>query len=346
MRDDNLSTLQIPAFSIGVMTEVLRQAGLDPKPAFAEIGLDPEAPLPASGFVPAKAEVAFERAFQKLTLARRDLWMEVGRRHYLAAYGIFGRAVLTAPSLRHFVEISGRTRDYCMSFCQFEPVEVGRKVCGVEVVLDDVPDDLREMSLFREIGAMMTTFAHLWHGPWRGFCLELNIPREEGQFMETYTPFRIRFAQHRVRLTWPARLTDAPLPYGNELLHSYYVARCNAMVERGPSADLAARISRLVTLEPSVNTTIEMVAKRFNMSVRTLQRRLAEGGLTFRAVLMRAQATIAKSYLRETSLSIAQIAEQLGYADRPSFDLAFSNWTGISPRKFRDEARMVAVAEA
>ncbi|MDB5446350.1 MAG: hypothetical protein JWQ97_1667 [Phenylobacterium sp.] len=345
MREDNLSTLQIPAFSIGVMTDVLRRAGIDPTPAFEEIGLDLEAPLPACGFVPAKAEVAFERAFHRLTLGRRDLWSDVGRRHYLAAYGLFGLAVMTSPTLRQFVEISARTRDYCFSFCEFWPVETAGKLCGLEVVLDAVPDDLREMSLFRETSAMMTTFEHLWRGPRRGFCLELDISTEDGQFMRAFAPFRLRFNRPRVMLTWPAELTDAPLPYGNEYLHRYYVERCNALLNRVPGADLAARIGRLVTMQPSVHNTIDEVARRLNMSVRTLQRRLADDGLTFRTVLMRAQTELAKSYLHETSLSIAQIAAQLGYADRTSFDLAFSNWTGISPRKFRDEARVMAVAE-
>ena len=40
MREDNLSTLQIPAFSIGVMTDVLRRAGIDPTRAFEQSGLD------------------------------------------------------------------------------------------------------------------------------------------------------------------------------------------------------------------------------------------------------------------------------------------------------------------
>jgi AraC-like DNA-binding protein len=98
-------------------------------------------------------------------------------------------------------------------------------------------------------------------------------------------------------------------------------------------------------MQPSVHNSIDMVARRLNMSVRTLQRRLNDDGLTFRGVLTSAQSDIAKSYLRETSLSIAQIAAQLGYADRTSFDLAFSNWTGSSPRRFRDTACLSAASE-
>jgi len=345
MREDNLSTLQIPAFSIGVMTDVLKRAGIDPAPAFTKSGLDVDAPLPSSGFVSAKAEVAFERAFHDLTLGRRDLWPEVGRRHSLAAYGLFGLAIVTSPTLRHFVENAAKTRDFCFSFCEFWPVERGGQICGFEVNLDTVPDDLREMSQFRELGAMMGTFDQIWRGPTRGFCLDLTVSSEEGQFMRQHTPFKVRFDRPKIMLTWPASLTDTPLPYGNAFLHAYYTDRCNSLFNQVPGTDLAARITRVITMQPSIHNTIDIIARRLNMSVRTLQRRLNDDGLTFRGVLTSAQSDIAKSYLRETSLSIAQIAAQLGYADRTSFDLAFSNWTGSSPRKFRDTAYPTAASE-
>jgi AraC-like DNA-binding protein len=345
MREDNLSTLQIPAFSIGVMADVLRRAGIDPTPAFESADLRLDAPLPSSGFVSAKAEIAFERAFHELTTGRRDLWTEVGRRHCLAAYGLFGLATTTSPTLRHFVENSVKTRDFCITFCEFWPVERAGELCGIEVVLDAVPEDLREISLFRELGAMMTTFDSLWRGSTRGFCLELDIAGEDGRFMQEFAPFKLRFDRPQTMLTWPAEVTDVPLPYGNEFLHGYYVDRCNALFNQVPGTDLVARITRAITMQPAINNSIDTIARRLNMSVRTLQRRLNEDGLTFRGVLMRAQADIAKSYLRETTLSIAQIAAQLGYADRTSFDLAFANWTGASPRKFRDSAHMCAVAE-
>jgi len=346
MREDNLSTLQIPAFSLGVMTDVLRNAGIDPRPIFEEIGLDVDSPLPASGFVPARSEIAFERAFHELTLGRPDLWADVGRRHPLAAYGLFGLTVMTSPTLRHFAEISGRSRDYCFSFCEFWPVEVGGRLCGLEVVLDAVPEDLREMSQYREVSAMMTTFEQLWRGSWRGFCLDLTIPKEDGEFMRALAPFRLRFDRPRTMLTWPAEATDTPLPYGSAFLHKYYVDRCEALLNRVPGKDLAARIMRLITMHPAKHNTIDIVAQRLNMSVRTLQRRLTDEGLTFRTVLTRAQTEVAQNYLRDTTLSIAQIAAQLGYADRTSFDLAFSNWTGTSPRRYRDEAGMLALADA
>jgi hypothetical protein len=107
MREDRLAALQVSAFSIGVMSDVLERAGIDPSPAFAQAGLNPDNPLPGNGVVSARSEAAFQRAFAALTPARRDLWAEVGRRHRLPAYGLYGLTLITSPTLRHWVETAG-----------------------------------------------------------------------------------------------------------------------------------------------------------------------------------------------------------------------------------------------
>ena len=89
MREDRLSALQVSAFGVGVMADVLEDAGIGSSQAFAAAGLNPEMPIPENGVISARSEVAFERAFNTLTPGRRDLWIEVGRRHRLVSYGLF-----------------------------------------------------------------------------------------------------------------------------------------------------------------------------------------------------------------------------------------------------------------
>ena len=44
----------------------------------------------------------------------------------------------------------------------------------------------------------------------------------------------------------------------------------------------------------------------------------------------------ARRYLSDPTLSVTQVAQQLGYADSSGFHRAFKKWTGRSPRAFRD----------
>ena len=341
MRHEILSTLRIPTFSIGVMVEVLQRAHIDPSLAFHRIGLERGSRLPSSGFISAKAEINFERVFRALTAGRRDLWVEVGRLHRLPGYGLFGLALSTAPTLRQWVKTAGMAPDLCFSFGDYRPVERKGQLCGIEFCFDAVPDDLREMTFYRDLGALLAVFEEIWRGPTRGFCIDLAASNEGAKVLRAVSRLKVRAECPRTMLTWPAAITDDPLPYGNEYLHRYYCEQCESLLDRSAAFDLPERIKRVVRLHPAVHSSVNIVARRLNLSVRTLQRRLGKQGIAFRSVLAQARTEIAQTLLQQPTMSIAQVASHLGYSDRASFDLAFHRWTGRSPRQFRDEHRTI-----
>jgi AraC-like DNA-binding protein len=83
--------------------------------------------------------------------------------------------------------------------------------------------------------------------------------------------------------------------------------------------------------------TQEDVARSLGMSPRTLSRRLAEEGLSFFKVLEGLRKSLAKTYLRDSNLVLAEIAYLLGYSGMSSFSDAFKRWNGISPGQYRNQ---------
>lgn len=77
------------------------------------------------------------------------------------------------------------------------------------------------------------------------------------------------------------------------------------------------------------------VAIELSVSVSTLKRRLRDEGTTFRELLDASMLERAKLQLLDPSMSISQIAVELGYTDLTNFSHAFKRWTGRSPREFR-----------
>ncbi len=75
------------------------------------------------------------------------------------------------------------------------------------------------------------------------------------------------------------------------------------------------------------------------MSVRSLQRRLLEIGLTHRRLLDEVRFEAACHMLERTETSLAQIASNLGYADPANFTRAFERWTGQTPSAYRRRSR-------
>lgn len=77
------------------------------------------------------------------------------------------------------------------------------------------------------------------------------------------------------------------------------------------------------------------VARALGLSTRTLQRRLGEEGTSFRDVVLAVKIDVAKQLLEQPQLSIAEVANAVGFARVPAFSRAFSQRTGMTPTTFR-----------
>jgi len=72
------------------------------------------------------------------------------------------------------------------------------------------------------------------------------------------------------------------------------------------------------------------------MSERTLQRRLREEGTTYQATLERTRHYLARDLLRNTQMSLAEVAVQLGFSEPSTFFRAFKRWEGATPGQYRE----------
>ena len=88
----------------------------------------------------------------------------------------------------------------------------------------------------------------------------------------------------------------------------------------------------------------ESVARKLGIGVRTMQRRLREEGASFRSIRDAVRLDRARRLLADTSLSVSEVAERLGFADVSAFDNAFKRWTGATPGALR--ARLVEPSAA
>ncbi|MEA3642045.1 MAG: AraC family transcriptional regulator ligand-binding domain-containing protein [Lamprobacter sp.] len=77
------------------------------------------------------------------------------------------------------------------------------------------------------------------------------------------------------------------------------------------------------------------VAELFALHPRTLNRRLREEGVTFAELLAGARYDLARQLLRDTQLSVGDIAYALGYAGSGPFSHAFRHWSGVTAASWR-----------
>ena len=77
------------------------------------------------------------------------------------------------------------------------------------------------------------------------------------------------------------------------------------------------------------------IATILGMSERTLHRRLAVEGTSFQRLLDDTRRELARHYLGQREVSLADIAYLLGFTDQSSFFRAARRWFGSSPRDYR-----------
>ena len=86
---------------------------------------------------------------------------------------------------------------------------------------------------------------------------------------------------------------------------------------------------------PSGGVSEVSVAESLNMTTRTLHRRLAEKGISFRSLLTNIRKELVKRYIDEPAYSFTEISFLLGYTDTSAFSRAFKRWHGVSPTEAR-----------
>ena len=90
---------------------------------------------------------------------------------------------------------------------------------------------------------------------------------------------------------------------------------------------------------------IDLVADALGISVRTLQRRLADAGASFKALLARSRLAAAIHLLQHTDAKVVDIALDLGYSEQAHFNRAFRRWMGRPPREYRRSMRTMSAEE-
>ncbi len=144
--------------------------------------------------------------------------------------------------------------------------------------------------------------------------------------------FNMGANQLRFRATWLDLRPDTANPLTVKMVEE----QCGRELEQlGLVGDLAGQVRSVLRNSQGGYPGLEKVAARLHMSSRTLKRRLKEHGTRFHDLLEAARRAESIRLLRTTSLSVEQIAEQLGYSDPSNFCRAFRKWTATTPNIFR-----------
>jgi AraC-like DNA-binding protein len=120
---------------------------------------------------------------------------------------------------------------------------------------------------------------------------------------------------------------DAPLSSANAVLAQINARALEDYLARLESPALSDRVrARLVRSLPAGNVEQSAMARTLNMSLRSMQRKLNREGTSFRALLDDTRRQLARQYLGDATMSLAEVAYLLGFSEASSLARAMRRW--------------------
>jgi AraC-like DNA-binding protein len=146
----------------------------------------------------------------------------------------------------------------------------------------------------------------------------------------------VRYGQPENKLVFDAAWLNGTPNLGNEVTFSEVSALCDRLLrELELNTGLAGRVRQIFLTCMGQPTSFDLIAGRLKMSPRTLRRKLEQEGTSFRKLIDELRAHAAIKYVRDTDLTIEDIAFALGFSDAAAFRHAFRRWTKSAPHEYR-----------
>lgn len=171
-----------------------------------------------------------------------------------------------------------------------------------------------------------------------------HAPPDHAVLIDAFGTDRIEFDAPADTITFTAADATAPLLRNDPALADILRSHADLVLAaaRPLPGPLAAFRIALAAAIADGDPALATVARRLAVSPRTLQRRLAEHGTTWRHEFDLVRYEQAKTLLAEGRSTTAAIAGRLGFTDDRAFRKAFHRWTGSSPRAMAHSDRKVA----
>lgn len=314
---------------------LLDEYGISAKMLFSDAELSPLSRVTQTQQARAQMSVsALERA-RKLT-KEPAIALYYGQRVSISSLGTLGFALMSCTDIASVLRLLIRYHPILTSELSWELCDEARGVTLRAQFHSGNRDQQRLLieSHFSSINAIGTYFLNR---PMFGVELHLNYPAPEyADIYRQVFAVPVLFDQANCQLLMNNELLDFKLTTANPGSQVFFRQQCELMLsELNAEENIAAEVRRLLMHASGNFPDITQVASALFMSERTLRRRLQAEGISFRRVFDEVRNVLAQEYLTATAITVAEIADLLGYTECANFRRAFVRWNGITPIDYR-----------
>ncbi|GFG76127.1 AraC family transcriptional regulator [Mycobacterium botniense] len=328
-----------PVYATRVLCEVAAERGVSAREVLSGTALRPGDLDDPDTVVSALDEVAMVRRLLARLPDDAGVGIDVGSRFRLTHFGLMGFAAMSCATLRELFTISMRYFALTMLHIDIALVE-GADDCLLEFSADHLPADVRRFFIERDIAGIITTTSSFALPVAEKYAdrvsAELALDEEVLRPLLGLVPVKdVAFGRAHNRLHFPRAMFDEPLPQADRHTLEMCVAQCDLVMQRNDRRrGIAAVVRTKLFRDSGCFPTLPDVAAELDVHPRTLRRRLAEEGTSFRALLNEARSTVAVDLLCNVGLTVQEVSKRLGYTDVSTFSHAFKRWYGVAPSAY------------
>ena len=321
----------------------LQERGIEPAPAFQRAQLNPALLGDAQArYNETKMRELWDIAIQLSD--DQDFGVAVGQKWCPTTFNALGFAWLASSSLREALQRAHRYARIVNN-----AVEVQLRVKGAHYCfewLNSVNNQqLHPAAMDAAVAAVMTMCRAILGPQFTPIAVGLNrVYRPPGK-LEAMVGANVGYGHDKTHIIFDARSLDQKLPTGNTLLAQVNETAIVEYLLWLDRTDVVSAVqATLMQLMPSGPVSEEDVAKQLNLGVRTLQRKLKEKGHNFKDLLNCTRQEVTLNHIKNTRLSLTEIAYLVGFTDQANFTRAFKRWTGVSPSVYRKSMAATGVS--
>ena len=328
------------------MVEGAEALGMTTTRCLAGTGIQPPDLADENALIWAHQEFTVIRTLSAEFGGRPGLGAAIGEFSTIGRTGVIGFMMLAGPTVRAAIERAIPYLALSPTHLRFSLEEPGpgegegdEPVVFVVAADDEIPPDVRTFVVERDLAGLAVAF--------RGAQIDLRLVGIETTLgVESaaaladawgLAPAAVVANRPTNRLVIPRERLDVRLPQADENTARLFEQQCHdvlaARVARvGVAGQVRSRLSHGRDEWPSM----AQVAADLHVDERTLRRRLAAEGTSFRRLTDDVRHAHALELLGQGA-AVAEVARELGYSETATFTRSFTRWEGVPPSRRREQ---------
>ncbi|WP_187260944.1 AraC family transcriptional regulator [Pontibacter beigongshangensis] len=328
-------TLSAPA--VNLLLHVLRQQGQDTEALCRQAGLEPAKLQDVNGRVPVENMQALWLAAIAAT-QDPDLALHVGEAVNPTSAGIIAYVMMNAATLHESL----------LKLCQYQDIVCEAIRTSLEVLGPEAHVKLQVISSFLQnprhaLDCELVIYKNAFEAlvgqqvPLQQVLFVYPRPDNIAAHERLFAPATLVFGAPHSGFVLDAACLPWPVVTANQELNLMFEKYAQEYLQKlKEPKNVREWVQREITQllkgeEPGINT----VARNMAMSVRSLQSKLKEEGVTYQTLLDEVRKEIALKHLHDNQNTISDIAYLLGFAEPSVFSRSFKKWTGLAPAQYR-----------